>query len=131
MKWLFALVLLMARPYTPSQQSVSPDLFVEAYISLAEPYAGQQIEFQVRFFDSVGAANPLYEAPSFEGFWRVEPDRISRTVEVRGNQQYSLSSALKRRHYWYVRVRFLKAHQRVFPVRLVRSHCKLLWIVNR
>ena len=91
MKWLFVLILLMAKPYAPSQQAVSPDLFVEAYISLAEPYAGQQIEFQVRFFDSVGAANPLYEAPSFEGFWRVEPDRISRTVEVRGNQQYSVT----------------------------------------
>jgi len=91
MKWLLAFILLMAKPYTPSQQTVSPDLFVEAYVSLAEPYAGQQVVYQVRFFDSVGAANPLYEAPSFEGFWRVEPDRISRTVEVRGNQQYSVT----------------------------------------
>ncbi|HUN06983.1 MAG TPA: BatD family protein [Aggregatilineales bacterium] len=91
MKWLFAFILLMAKPYTPSQQTVSPDLFVEAYVSLAEPYAGQQVEYQVRFFDSVGATNPLYEAPSFEGFWRVEPDRISRTVEVRDNRQYSVT----------------------------------------
>jgi hypothetical protein len=79
-------------PFTVTRaQSTEPDLFIEAYVSLPEPYAGQQIEFLVRFFDAVGANNPLYEAPSFEGFWRVEPDRISRTVEVRGTRQYNVT----------------------------------------
>ncbi len=91
MRWLFALVLLVTKSYVLSQPAEPPELFVEAYVSLAEPYAGQQIEFQVRFFDSIGVANPTYEAPSFEGFWRVEPDRISRTVEVRGSRQYNVT----------------------------------------
>jgi hypothetical protein len=73
------------------QQPQSADLFIEAYISNPEPYAGQQIEYQVRFFDAVGANNPLYEAPSFEGFWRVQPDRISRSIEVRGDRQYNVT----------------------------------------
>jgi hypothetical protein len=89
---LCLVVVILCLPWlNVTAQSTDPDVFIEAYVSLPEPFAGQQIEYQVRFFDAIGVNNPLYEAPDFEGFWRVEPDRITRTVEVRGSRQYSVT----------------------------------------
>jgi hypothetical protein len=68
-----------------------PDYFAEAVIDNPNPYVGQQIIYRFRFYDAVDVTNPQYEAPDFEGFWRIDKSAINSTSVVVNNRQYSVT----------------------------------------
>jgi oxygen tolerance protein BatD len=67
------------------------DYFAEVSVDNPTPYVGQQITYRFRFYDAVGVSNPLYEAPDFEGFWRIDKSGVSRTAQQLNNRQYSVA----------------------------------------
>jgi hypothetical protein len=90
--FLTVLCLTLITSFVKGQESPpNQDYFVEAVVDNAAPYVGQQITYRVRFFDAVGISNPLYEAPSFEGFWRIDRQTINRTVVQLNNRQYTVT----------------------------------------
>ncbi len=74
-----------------SAQDAAPDYFAEVWVDNFAPYVGQQITYQFRFFDATGVSNPLYEAPDFEGFWRIDKNGVSRTAQQLNNRQYAVA----------------------------------------
>jgi hypothetical protein len=74
-------------------QDVSPgqDYFAEAVVDNATPYVGQQITYRFRFYDAIDVTNPQYEAPDFEGFWRIEKESINRVPQQINNRQYMVT----------------------------------------
>ncbi len=77
------------------------DYFVEAVIDNPTPYVGQQIIYRFRFYDAVDVTNPQYEAPDFEGFWRIDKKTINNTSRQLNNRQYvviELNTALYPTH---------------------------------
>jgi hypothetical protein len=67
------------------------DYFAEVSVDNPTPYIGQQITYRFRFYDAVGVSNPLYEAPDFEGFWRIDKSGVSRTAQQLNNRQYTIA----------------------------------------
>lgn len=68
-----------------------PNYFVEAVIDNPTPYVGQQITYRFRFYDAVDVTNPQYEAPDFEGFWRIDKGVVNNTSVVINNRQYNVT----------------------------------------
>jgi hypothetical protein len=85
------LLMLMTYPVSGQDAQPAPDYFVEAIVDNPAPHVGQQITYRVRFYDAVGISNPLYEAPSFEGFWRIDNQTINRTVVQLNGRQYAVT----------------------------------------
>src|SRR5215510_15228469 len=71
--------------------SPAPDYFADAVVDNPTPYVGQQITYHFRFYDAVGVTNPLYEAPDFEGFWRIDKRSIAQTNLQLNNRQYGVT----------------------------------------
>jgi hypothetical protein len=67
------------------------DYFTEVSVDNATPYVGQQITYRFRFYDAIGVSSPLYEAPDFEGFWRIDKDGVSQTAQQLSNRQYTVA----------------------------------------
>jgi len=89
--FLTLLFVSLMPAFVKSQDTPPPDYFVEAVVDNPAPYVGQQITYRFRFYDAVGISNPLYEAPDFEGFWRVDKQIITRTAQQSNNRQYTVT----------------------------------------
>lgn len=89
----FSVCLIFFMTVIVQSQDVAtePDYFVEAVIDNPTPYVGQQIIYRFRFYVAVDVTNPQYEAPDFEGFWRVDKKAINNTSVVINNRQYSVT----------------------------------------
>ncbi len=90
---IFVLFVLNAR--VVRAQDSTADLFVEAAVDQAAPFVGQQILYTVRVYEALDRVDtsPLYEAPDFEGFWRVDvqPMPFSQTSQQINNRTYIVS----------------------------------------
>jgi hypothetical protein len=71
--------------------TTEPDYFAEAVVDNPTPYVGQQIIYRFRFYDAVDVSNPQYEAPDFEGFWRIDKKAINNSSLVINNRQYNVT----------------------------------------
>ena len=68
----------------------SSDVFVEAEVSLPQPYEGQQILYTFRLFTAVPFANVKFQAPSFEGFSARQIDDQKSYKKVLADRQYDV-----------------------------------------
>jgi hypothetical protein len=71
--------------------TTEPDYFAEAVVDNPTPYVGQQIIYRFRFYDAVDVTNPQYEAPDFEGFWRIDKKAINNSSLMINNRQYTVT----------------------------------------
>jgi hypothetical protein len=71
--------------------TTEPDYFAEAVVDNPTPYVGQQIIYRFRFYDAVDVTNPQYEAPDFEGFWRIDKKTIDNSSLLINNRQYNVT----------------------------------------
>lgn len=71
-------------------QDTSQDYFAQVAVDNPTPYVGQQITYRFQFYDAVGVSNPLYEAPDFEGFWRIDKNGVNRSTQQMNNRQYAV-----------------------------------------
>ncbi len=85
---LFLLLLgLLAHPILAQTQ---PDYFLEAEVSNASPYVGQQIRYSFRLYSRVlGTNSGLFLEPSYDGFWLEEINTLRYQV-LRGNRSYEV-----------------------------------------
>ncbi|MEO8610577.1 MAG: BatD family protein [Chloroflexota bacterium] len=95
-RFLVVLILVIALfpSFVAQGQDVSnagQDYFAEVSVDNPKPYVGQQITYRFRFYDAVGVSNPLYEAPDFEGFWRIDKSGVTRTAQQLNNRQYAVA----------------------------------------
>jgi hypothetical protein len=88
---LFLGIVLITGNVRGQNAAPVPDYFVEASVNNPTPYVGQQITYRARFYDAVDVANPLYEAPDFEGFWRIDRQNVARSVQQLNNRQYTVT----------------------------------------
>jgi hypothetical protein len=65
-----------------SDHATSPELYLEAEISDASPFVGQQIVYTFRLLTAVNIANPSFQPPAFEGFSsrEIEPHKTYKKV---------------------------------------------------
>jgi hypothetical protein len=80
---------LLAR--MPAAAQDLPGFFVEVSVDNAQPYVGQQVRYTFRLFDAVALDNPLYEPPTFEGFWRVDLGDVLQFSQVINGQTYNVT----------------------------------------
>ncbi len=92
---ILTLILLAITGRPARSQDSNADLFVEAAVDQAAPFVGQQILYTVRVYEALDQVDtsPLYEAPDFEGFWRVDiqPMPFSQTSQQISNRTYIVS----------------------------------------
>jgi hypothetical protein len=89
---LAALFFVLYAGGAMAQDSASKaDYFVTAEIDNPTPFVGQQITYRVRFYDRTDVADPLYEAPDYEGFWRIDKHNSAQTTEVQNGATYKVT----------------------------------------
>lgn len=68
------------------------DFFVEAAVNNPEPYIGQQISYQFRFYQALEVRGQIqYDGPDFSGFWSErEPDQ-SQTIIQTADRTYRMT----------------------------------------
>jgi hypothetical protein len=87
--FLSACIIFFMTTIVQSQDiAAEPDYFVEAVVDNPTPYVGQQIIYRFRFYVAADVTNPQYEAPDFEGFWRIDKKAINNSTVVINNRQY-------------------------------------------
>ncbi len=84
-------ILLLSASFALARQDTATDMFVEASVSNAEPYPGEQILYTVRFWDAAGTANALYSPADFEGFWRTDPSGQQQLIKHPNGQFYTVT----------------------------------------
>lgn len=84
------LVLILAVP--TFAQDVQGDVYVEASVSNADPYVGEQIIYKFVLYDAVGLANPLYQPSDFESFWRIDMGVTSQMSAQINGRQYTVTT---------------------------------------
>lgn len=85
---IFCFTFLIVSTAAGQDVSTDRDYFAEAVVDNAAPYVGQQMTYRFRFYDAIDVTNPQYEAPDFEGFWRIDKESISRVPQQLNNRQY-------------------------------------------
>ncbi len=87
------IVMLVIGMSTINAQTSAPDYFVEASVDQLDPFVGQQIRYQFRFYTAVLLTDVIYEPSDFEGFWRVPGNpRAEQTVVNRDGRQYTVTT---------------------------------------
>ncbi len=72
------------------QGETTPDVFVEADVSVPQPYEGQQILYTFRISTAVPFTNVKFQAPSFEGFSARQIDDQKSYKKVVSDRQYDV-----------------------------------------
>ncbi len=75
-----------------AQSEPQDDYFVEAAVSNARPFVGEQIIYSFLLYDAVGLDTPLYEPSDFEGFWHQDIGITGQEVRLLGDRQYSVTT---------------------------------------
>lgn len=88
--WGCLLFILFLSGLPAAGQDV-PAFFVEASVDNTQPYIGQQVQYIFRLFDSGVLNNPLYEPPTFEGFWQIDLGDVSQSLQVINGQSYTVT----------------------------------------
>jgi hypothetical protein len=89
--FIFCFLFLRITPVFSQDATTAPDYFVEAVVDNLTPYVGQQIIYRFRFYDAIDVTNPHYDAPDFEGFWRIDKKAINNSSLLINNRQYNVT----------------------------------------
>jgi hypothetical protein len=98
------LLMLMIWPAGARAQDPVPaisgtsDAFVEAEVTVTEPWLGQQVDYIFRYYEAVDGAQlpawirpPDYEAPEFSGFWVEGQPATEAWTEERNGRFYNVA----------------------------------------
>lgn len=90
---LFGAALVLAGLQSAVGQPPAPDYFAEAVVDPLDPFVGQQVRYQFRFYAVAPVVDAIYEPSDFEGFWRAPGNpRAEQTVISRDGRQYRVTT---------------------------------------
>lgn len=89
---LMATMLMTVRTLSASAQAPPQEFFVEASVSNAAPFVGQQTIYRFRLYSTTTRAmNANYIPPDFEGLWRTDMGEATNFIEQVNGQVYSVA----------------------------------------
>ena len=88
----FLMLCLCLSVYVSAQDaSIGSDYFVEAVVSNATPFVGEQVIYSFRLYTAVQLPPASYSPPDFEGFWRTDMGPNTSTEAQINGRLYSVT----------------------------------------